>query len=161
MDVGLRKQKQSKPTIEDHLKYFNREGFTREEERLISIFLFDLWKETGHSWRPGNCNNIPYLTDLANKIHRLSGISRYFTLLVSKRFIHSHFFWYSESIDTKKLILDPTGVPEDFFCLSSSVKVTPYFGLIENAPEAHRVVYHNMKDMDNWGTRDLPPNFHP
>lgn len=151
--------------VSRHLTFFNREGLTEEEANALYVTLVKLGEKTGNMWTPRDCGDIPELTKFANRIYIRSPAGKFFKRLVPKRFIHHHFFWCSDSRKgNKKLIIDPTGVPEDFneyFKTRDPSTIKPYFGLLEYAPGMHRSVYMEMKDMDDWGTGSFPPGFHP
>lgn len=151
--------------VSEHLTFFNREGLTEEEGDAVYISLVRLGEKTGNMWTPGNCRNMPELTKFANRYYIRSPASKFFKKLIPKRYLHSHFFWCSDSREgNKQLIIDPTGVPEDFqehLQNNDDLRIKPYFGLFGKAPETHEYIYQRMEDMDDWGTRSLPPGFHP
>ncbi len=138
--------------------YFAADGLTPTEQTAIRDYLGKLCLRTGHLWKPGRCTNIPNYTEEARDELRSSSAKGVLTKIVPKRYIHNHFFWVSNKAN-ELFIIDPTGVPAD--ARNVDIDITPFFGLLENAKGFHKVVYENMQDMDNWGTRDLPPGFHP
>ncbi len=111
---------------------------------------------------PGHCRAIPSLTDRANRLYETWCRSA-FQPLKPMRYARDHFFWVlNAKTGDKQVIVDPTGVPTAWEGSSYKLgSVQPYFGLIEKAPATHQRIYRAMQEMDDWGTRDLPPGFHP
>ncbi|MFH0890027.1 MAG: hypothetical protein V1836_02690 [Candidatus Aenigmatarchaeota archaeon] len=138
--------------------YFVRDGLTQHEQTAIRDYLERLYLRTGHLWKPSGCTNIPDYTEEANDELSLSSAKGVLTKMVPKRYSHSHFFWASKKVD-ELFIIDPTGVPNDSKNMDENI--SPFFGLLKNSTGFHRTVYEKMKNMDDWGTRDLPPGFHP
>jgi len=143
-------------------KYLNREGLEVEEADSLTLFVIKLCRVMGNQWKPQNCTVVPQLTPFANEIYRRTFTSDpLFAELVAKRFLHDHFFWASKLYRTgEPLILDPAGVPANLSKVVIS-EITPYFGLSGKAQHPKEIVYRNMEDMDDWGTRDFPSGFHP
>ncbi len=145
------------------LKHLNRNGFTKEEGDLFYKYVKTLGYNAGRLWIPCYCKaGFMGRIDFANNLLAGMEIRDVLKPLIPKRTARIHYFWSTEKIkDGKPVILDPTGVPispEDY---KDSDLIHPYFGLQEFAPKNHKFIYSLMKDMDEWGTRDLPPGFHP
>ena len=137
-------------------KYICTNGMNPEEAIVFKSLIEELSLYLDKKWYKGNCRYIPAQTGVANKI--MSYASRnLFDILLPKRYIHNHFFWASALSRTSvPVILDPTGV-----LIHDTNEIVPYFGLLSEAPESHKRVYNRMEDMDDWGTREFPPYFHP
>ncbi len=157
-DLARRLEENMPTDFSKFAAYFAVGGLTQAEQTAISGYLSGLCLRTGHIWKPGGCTNIPYYTEEANDELRRSLAKTVLTKLVPKRYIHGHFFWVSKKAG-EPFVIDPTGVPDDG--KNREENISPFFGLLENSTGFHRFVYENMADMDDWGTRDLPPGFHP
>lgn len=157
-DLAERLEKSTPADFSKFNAYFATEGLTQSEQTAIYDYLEKLCLRTGHLWKPGGCRNIPGYTEEANDELSLSSAKNVLTKLVPKRYIHNHFFWSSKKAD-ELFIIDPTGVPDDNKNMDENI--SPFFGLLKNSTGFRRTVYEKMEDMDNWGTRDLPPGFHP
>lgn len=144
-------------TLKYHLSKINKEGLDDEKYLVVRDLIEKLWYKIGKDFVPRNCGAIPGLTDHANKLYSTSEASRLFKPLVPKRYLHNHFFWLLESNKSEKVIIDPTGVPIDFFYQ----KIEAYYGLAEKSVGMHNTVYSIMEDMDASGTQYFPPGFHP
>ena len=147
--------------FENPLAFFKGDGLSEEERRELRSMLGFLVVHIGENFRPGNCRSIPALTGLANRVCRATSRLGSFRELVPKRYLRNHYFLTMPEVGGDRIIIvDPTGVPEDFSKPYDS-PITPYFGLREYAPDSHRKVYSAMEDMDDWGIREFPPGFHP
>ncbi len=141
-------------------KYFKRNGLTGSEQYSISDYLSRLYRRTGHLWKPHKCRIIPDHTEEANEELRLSLAKSILKRIVPKRYIRSHFFWVA-STNKGSFIIDPTGSPHIKKSCYEDSDIVQFFGLLPHAADYQKIVYEKMEDMDDWGTRDLPPGFHP
>ncbi len=157
-EFAERLQKRTPADFNTFTAYFAVGGLTQAEQTAISGYLSGLCLRTGHVWKPRGCTNIPDYTEEANDELGRSSAKAVLTKLVPKRYIHDHFFWASKKAD-EPFIIDPTGVPDDG--KNRDGNISPFFGLLKSSTGFHRTVYEKMESMDNWGTRDLPPGFHP
>jgi len=133
------------------LEHFNTQGLSKLEITAIRTLITQLWRETGTSWMPQFCHNIPPKTDLANRILQESMYNDLFGQIKAKTHWHGHYFWALELKKGKTVILDPTGVPVGKTLYEN---IIPYFGLISEAKGFHKTVYEDMQDDDGW-------RFHP
>ncbi len=156
--LAERLQKRTPADFSNFAAYFVRDWLTQPEQIAIYDYLVRLCLRTGHLWKPGGCRNIPGYIEEANDELGLSSANGILTKLIPKMFNHGHFFWSSTKAD-ELFIIDPIGVPDDD--RNREENISPFFGLLENSTGFHKFVYENMKDMDDWGIRDLPPGFHP
>ena len=145
------------------LKHLNRDGFTEEDGNLFYEFVKALGYRAGKLWIPCYCKaGFNVHTDFANELLSKMEARKILKQLATKRTAKIHYYWSAERVkDGETVILDPTGVPvtpEDY---NNSSLIQPYFGLRELAPKNHKFIYSLMEDVDEWGTRDLPPKFHP
>ena len=144
--------------MEYFLEFFNREGLSIEgiiaSERLIPSLHIHL----GRFWKSGSCRYLDSHTEEANRIRVMTGTDKYFEVINNKRFQRKHYYWASQT-DDGIFVLDPTGVPIDL--KKQRENILPYFGLQEYATGSYNEIYSQMEDIDEWGTRDLPPGFHP
>lgn len=120
-------------------------------------FLKEFYEKTKDEWEPGGCRDIPDLLNTANKVLDKAILNG---KIAAKRFVRSHFWLEIELENGQKLIVDPSGIPKDPNNTDRR-HILPYFGPIDSASEHAKKIYEYGTDMDDWGTRDLPPGFHP
>lgn len=146
-----------------HPTYFinelNEEGLSKPQIDNVKNFIIELYVSMAPEWRPGNCRAMDRLVSVAERARGINGCSNFFGKIRTMRYGREHYFWVS---DTKKgdFILDPTGVP----IKPISKTIVPYFGLADKVPERpefRKWVYDKREEMDDWGTRNLPPWFTP
>ena len=147
--------------MQSYTKYIEHAGLTEHESSALENFLFNFYSSYGNRFSPGNCALIPDLTEFARKAQITTFLGGFFERINPKRYLRSHFFLAAKSRrDKDDLIIDPTGVPLNHGDLKLK-SIVPYFGLKSRATGFHKHVYDNMNEMDDWGTRDLPPRFRP
>ena len=144
-------------------RFLNKQGLDQAEAQSLEIFLHHLHAETSELfWQPTHCTTVPHEVGIANSIRYGRTFSFHFGELIPMRHLRSHFFLTAERKRGKgTLIIDPTGIPAELTDYPDISTITPYFGLAGHAPEPHFTIYSNREPMDDWGTRDLPPGFHP
>lgn len=154
--LELRRKNRS---FEDFQPFIASENMPPKIASEFQYFLRLFFNKTKDEWEPGKCRDIPRLAETANQVaatnHIFNGKS-----FVPKRFSRGH-YWLEINLDgIGKLIVDPAGVPKDPKN-DDRRQILPYFGPVDDAPEYAKTIYAEAKDMDDWGTRDLPPGFHP
>ena len=137
------------------------EGLSIKEKNAVREYLYLFHLATEREWRPRNCRAIPSLGPQAQQAYIATDLPHHFQPPEPRRLHHWHFFLINRALTNEEriLIVDPTGVPEEYPNLDS--KIIPYLGLLESAPASHQKVYSRHQPMDNWGTREFPPGFHP
>ncbi len=152
-------QRRNGRSFEDFTPFITTEGLDSREADQFQQFLKSFFDKTKKEWEPGGCRNIPELVEIANQIaseQKAFNDSKF----VAKRFSRGHYWIQIEQDDGQIIIVDPSGIPKDPQNYDRK-HILPYFGPLDSAPEYAKKIYETAEDMDDWGTRDLPPSFHP
>lgn len=157
----LLEKERSNKSFDGFLIFVKTDGLAEEQKTIFMDFLGLVYLKDGTSWEPSNCQHSETLAKRARDL--IEGNTEFVGLKVkTRRYIHNHFWVELEGLG-EKLIIDPFGVPKKFpeRSFDEEKEIIPYFGPISAAPESAKFVYQKGKPLDDWGTRDLPPGFHP
>ncbi len=158
--AGVEKKRRTR-TFDSYRSFLHTEGVSKAIGDDVEIFLRNFFGLTKDLWEPRSCTFIPSRLSDANKA--LNSVPRLHEIykLVGRRYLRWHFWLQIQNPNQTILIIDPCGVPQDPQNRQLTELIIPRFGLIDNAHDFAKEVYRQGEELDDWGTRDLPPGFHP
>ena len=150
-------------TFEKYRPFMHTDRLSQKETRDFEGFLTRLYQLSGDCWEPTCCGSVLSLERDARKILSCGDYQQW--VIRARRFARIH-YWLDLSMgkNSSLLIVDPYGIPRSTINMGVHEdlrSILPYFGPVDQIPEFAKPVYLKGLAMDDWGTRNLPPGFHP